>query len=52
MGQEMTNPLRVNVTRAKALKAVRNGDFLRGPHPAVILKNKKKVGKPSKCGAK
>jgi hypothetical protein len=50
MGQEVTNPLGVNVTRAKALEAVRNSDFFRGPHPAVVLKYKKKVGKHRSAG--
>jgi hypothetical protein len=45
MGQKVADPLGVNVTRAKALETVRNGNFLRGPHPAVVLKYKKKVGK-------
>ncbi len=50
MDQEVTNPLGVNVTRAKALEAVRNSDLFRGPHPAVVLKYKEDSGKTSKCG--
>jgi hypothetical protein len=45
MDQKVTNPLGDNVTRAKALKAVRDGYLFRGPHPAVVLKYKKTVGK-------
>ena len=45
MDQKVTNPLGDNVARAKALKAVRDGYLFRGPHPAVVLKYKKTVGK-------
>ncbi len=46
----MTNPLGVNVTRAKALEAVRNSNLFRGPHPAVVLKYKKTVGEHRSVG--
>ncbi len=50
MDQEVTNQLGDNVTRAKALKAVRDGNLFRGPHPAVVLKYKIGSRKTSKCG--
>jgi hypothetical protein len=50
MDQKVTNPLGDNVTRAKALKAVRDGNLFRGPHPAVVLKYKETVGKHRNTG--